>query len=292
MPESTVKKSDLVASLRALGVVPGQTLMAHSSLSAFGSFDGGAEGVIDALLEAVGPQGHVVMPSLTATFKGGGKDIMGFAFNPKVTPSRVGKITDLFWRRPNAARSAHPTHSIACIGPKAAEWMAGHDKTSTFGWDGPYAKYVKSDGAPCTIVFLGVFPNCNTTLHAIEDWLDLPYMGDETAIVEVNGQPKEVKVTKSPMGCRGFYRKEDRHHKLMEQRGIQKSVPCGPTVIRALPARACVAETIRQELETPGALLCLRTDCKFCTEGRSQIVTIVTEVRARANEIKARGLSD
>jgi hypothetical protein len=132
---------------------------------------------------------------------------------------------------------------------------------------------------------------CNTTLHAVEDWLDLPYMGKSRALVEVNGVPTEVVVTKAPHGCRGFYKATDRHHQLMEKTGLIRRSTCGAATISAIDARACIAETLRQELEAPGALLCVRPNCPFCTEGRSKIQPIQKEIRARAEEIRRRGLS-
>lgn len=290
MTVQTISKADILTALAELGIKPGDTLMVHSSLSSFGQVDGGADAVIDAVLDSVGPNGHVVMPALTATFVGPYGNAAGRAFNPKTTPSRVGKITDLFWRRPKAVRSEHPTHSIACIGPRADEWMAGHDKGSTFSWDSPYAKYVRADGKPSKLVFLGVTMVCNTTLHAVEDWLQLPYMAIGPALVEVNGIPTEVTVTMAPHGCRGFYKPADRHHQLMESTGFIRRSTCGSASLSVIDARACITETIRQELEAPGALLCLRPNCPFCTEGRAQILPIQKELRSRADEIRRRGL--
>ena len=54
-----------VAELRALGVRPGMNLLVHSSLKRLGPVDGGAEAVIDALLEAIDPGGTLMMPTHT-----------------------------------------------------------------------------------------------------------------------------------------------------------------------------------------------------------------------------------
>lgn len=293
MSEIPVTVKTIVDALRKAGVEPGDTLMVHSSLKSFGTVENGPDTVIDAVLEAAGPKGHVVMPTLTASYaeKTGGP--VGIPYHPGKTPSRVGLITDRFWRRPNAVRSAHPTHSVACIGPKAKDWMAGHDQMSTFGIEGPYAKYVKSEGAgPCKIVFLGVEMVCNTTLHAIEDWLAFPYMATSVALVEnPDGSVRRQEVTMAPLGHRGFYKVTDRHHVLMEKSGMVRHTRAGSAEIRVLPALGCIGETLRLELEKPGILLCQRPDCEFCTEGRARIVSIQPEVRARAKQVRERGLS-
>ena len=58
----------LASQLGSLGVGPGQTLLVHSSLRALGWTCGGAQAVILGLLEAVGPQGTIVMPAHSGDF--------------------------------------------------------------------------------------------------------------------------------------------------------------------------------------------------------------------------------
>src|SRR4051812_44021852 len=52
----------LVADFATLGVVPGMTLLVHSSLSALGWVCGGVQAVVLALEKALGPDGTLVMP--------------------------------------------------------------------------------------------------------------------------------------------------------------------------------------------------------------------------------------
>src|SRR5437764_575975 len=110
MVVQSVGSAEIKAALRQAGVQRGDTLMCHSSMKSFGHVDGGPDAVIDALLDMVGPDGHVLMPTLTSTYAGTGGELSVYAFNPKTTPSRVGKLTDTFWRRSNAVRSQHATH--------------------------------------------------------------------------------------------------------------------------------------------------------------------------------------
>ena len=59
-------------------------LMVHSSLSALGAVRGGAEAVVDALLEAVGRSGTLLMPSFNHR--------AAEVYNPQATPTTNGAI--------------------------------------------------------------------------------------------------------------------------------------------------------------------------------------------------------
>lgn len=58
-----IKKSDILTALHSLGVHPGQSLIVHTSLSSIGYVIGGAQTVIEALIETVGPDGTIMMPT-------------------------------------------------------------------------------------------------------------------------------------------------------------------------------------------------------------------------------------
>ena len=58
-----ITKDDISAALKVVGVHTGQTLMVHTSLSKIGYVCGGAQTVIQALTEAVGERGTIMMPT-------------------------------------------------------------------------------------------------------------------------------------------------------------------------------------------------------------------------------------
>ncbi|MCJ7821787.1 MAG: AAC(3) family N-acetyltransferase [Armatimonadetes bacterium] len=271
----TVTRESIARDLSKLGLSERDVVFFHNSMKAIGWVEGGADAVIDAFLDVVGPEGLVVVPTLSWTFAHG--EFARHVFDPKETPSRVGKISDTLWRRPNAFRSAHPTHSIAAIGPGAEELVAGHDRTSTFGKDGPYWRYVER-GAK--IMFLGVELSCNTTLHAIEDWLDLPYLEVERATVKgSDGKPKIVEVTKSPGGHRDFYRNGSKVERLLERAGIIRRGKVGAADTRWMPSQEMVDVVVKGIYGEPTLLLCDREDCEFCTTYRQPTIDHVTQNR-------------
>lgn len=59
-----MKKAELVNELKKIGLQVGMEIEVHSSLSSFGYVEGGAETVIEALMECVGKNGSIFMPAL------------------------------------------------------------------------------------------------------------------------------------------------------------------------------------------------------------------------------------
>jgi aminoglycoside 3-N-acetyltransferase len=149
-----VTRGDLVAGLQGMGIGAGSRLQVHSALSQLGYVEGGAECVVDALLEVVGPEGTVMVP----TFNHGGAEI----YDVRTTPSVNGAVTEALLRRPEACRSIHPTHPYAAIGQDAAELVAGHLEAGTFGRRSPLGKLADRGGH---ILLLGVGMNRNTAAH-------------------------------------------------------------------------------------------------------------------------------
>ena len=65
MDRKLVLKKDIKEALKQVGVKPGQNIMVHTSLSKLGFVCGGAQMVIEALLESVGEEGTIMMPTQT-----------------------------------------------------------------------------------------------------------------------------------------------------------------------------------------------------------------------------------
>ncbi len=145
----------------------------HSSLSSFGYVMGGAEAVVDALLEVLGPAGTLMVPTFNhmaqEAFDDGDQ-----VFDPRTTRSVNGAITEAVRRRPDARRSMHPTHPYAAVGPKA-EWLTSeHLELKTFDERSPLGKLAAAGGK---VLLLGVGMNTNTAAHVGETRARAPCMG-------------------------------------------------------------------------------------------------------------------
>ena len=162
----TVTRQDIVAGLKALGLKLNDIVLVHSSLSRTGMVEGGADTVIDALLEVIGDGGTLLMPS----FQQGSEFLLAqgkCVFDIRNSPSELGIITETFRKRPGVIRSLSPTHCTAGIGPKAWDILKDHEQCRvSAGIGSPYHKLVQAWGK---ILLLGADHNSNTTLHLVEN---------------------------------------------------------------------------------------------------------------------------
>jgi len=160
-------RTALVRDLTRLGVPRGGLLMVHSSLRSLGHVTGGAATVLDALLQTLGPDGTLVLPTFTYPIA---RD-PDFVFDPLRTPSLMGAISDAGRRHPCARRSLHLQHSIAAIGP-LAETIVTAGGVSAWDADSPMCQIRDRDGM---YLLLGVPYQNLTAVHLSEIELQVPY---------------------------------------------------------------------------------------------------------------------
>jgi aminoglycoside N3'-acetyltransferase len=173
----------LAGELRALGLRPGDTVLVHSSLRAVGPVVGGAETVVDALRDVLGPSGTLVVPAQTPDNSDPSRWHLtrGYAvpeerwaelrasqppFDPRTTPSHgVGVLPEAVRARPGARRSAHPQSSFTALGARAAEVTEGHAPDCHLGERSPLAR-LEQLGA--RVLLLGVGYEVCTAFHLAE----------------------------------------------------------------------------------------------------------------------------
>lgn len=168
----------LVTDLRNLGVECGSVLMVHTSLRSLGWVVGGPQAVLEALRQAVGAQGTIVMPTQSwqlcdpALLKEVPEEWWPEVrqnlpvYDPAVTPSQsMGAVAELFRTTPGAVRSSHPHRSVTAAGPQAKFITAEHPLDSPSGENSPLRKLVELDAQ---ILLLGVTAAKMTMLHLAE----------------------------------------------------------------------------------------------------------------------------
>ncbi len=165
---ANVRSADIEAALHELGITAGDDVMLHSSLRGLGVIDGGAEAVVHAFQNVIGLDGTLLVPAypLRGTMFEHLRD-GGIALDVRHTPSQMGKISEVLRSQPGSHRSLHPTHSVVALGPRAQEYVRGHEASrSPCGPESPFVKLIDRRG---WIVALGSPIGKVTSYHVIED---------------------------------------------------------------------------------------------------------------------------
>ncbi len=172
-----VLKKDIIEGIQRVGIVPGDAVMVHTSLSSMGFVCGGPQIVIEALLEAVGCDGTIMMPA--QSWKN--LDPMAGvhweepeewwqairenwpAYDKRITPTNtMGAVAEMFRSWPGALRSDHPARSVAAVGKNAGYLTKEHDLSNIFGLGSPIDKLYRLNGK---VLLIGVGYDRNTSLH-------------------------------------------------------------------------------------------------------------------------------
>ena len=242
----TLSFEKLVDGFRRLGVKTGDTLLVHSSYKSFGGVDGGPQTVIDALLEALGEDGTLLMPTFNFDFcKGADWDV-------RETPSQMGFMTNLVRTDPRAKRVFHPIYSFAVIG-KYAEDFGNLRYKSSYAKDSAFGKLRELDGK---IMVVGLSYNDSMTFfHHIEEMegVDYRYLKDFTGqITDWDGNTTEdtyqMLVRDIDMGVHTMV---DPMGKLMEEAGVIQSRQIGEADVKLMKANEVYEFTVREMKRDP-----------------------------------------
>jgi len=263
----TFTRDELAADLRTLGIVEGDTLLLHPSLTSIGPVEGGPEAVFGALEEVLGESGTLALPSFAFNVASQYPE----PYDPRHTPSRVGALTDLFWRRDGVRRGRHPSHALAARGRHAARLVEDNVRYSPYDIRGAFGKLYAMDAK---IVLMGCSLAPNSMLHALEDWADLPSMFPEAYhYVDEAGRRVEVTYQKEPQRHRNFYTVEtSQYEREFRNRGLIREGDIGLARTFVMSARA-VMDTGMALIRDGNVdvLYCQPNACPDCRQTRADI---------------------
>lgn len=269
---SPITKQVLLAALKELGVSEGDVLMVHSALSGLGHIVGGADTIIDSLLEAVGEAGTVMMPCFTRPYIGfegvvnKARNYRPFSYSDKENIS-TGTIPKKLLKREGTLRSAHATHSWCGRGPLAEACLSAHGLLDPPASENSPMAFARKNGGK--IIMFGCGVGSNTFLHHLETMAEAVYL--QNAIVKIqdaDGTLHTEVIHKHLPGHRDFYGLSGLNAKIYTkaiERGLDirsVSVGAGKLVLMDMAELYEIGSALLAE--DPNLLLCDHPNCSFC----------------------------
>ncbi len=239
--------------LEDLGVEEGGVLLVHTSFRTVGPVEGGPEGLVDSLLDALGPDGTLVMPSW--------REDSSELFDPERSEASgyLGILPRIFWRRPGVLRSDHPM-AFAAAGPRAAEILRDPLALPPHVPASPLGRVRDADGQ---VLLLGVNHDANTTMHLAEILADVPYRTRHFVTVLRDGRPTRIEYGENDHCCARFRLADE----WLREAGLQSEGPVGHGHARLVRSRD-VVRTVVPRLEADPVLFLHPRDagCEECEE--------------------------
>jgi aminoglycoside N3'-acetyltransferase len=253
-----LSRSEVAAQLRHLGVKRGGVLLVHTSFRAVRPLEGGPLGLIEALRDALGPEGTLVMPSWT--------ELDDEPFDAFTTPSArdLGVVAQTFWRLPDVHRSDH-FHAFAAAGPQAAFITADPLPLPPHIPASPVGRVHDLQGQ---VLLLGVGHDANTTLHLAELIAGVPYRTPSYCTVLENGRATRIDYGENNHCCVRFALADD----WLRARGLQKEGRVGQADARL--SQSCDIVSVALEYLSVNPLLFLHpvgAGCEECDQARQSV---------------------
>jgi aminoglycoside 3-N-acetyltransferase len=250
-----LSKTEVMNQLHALGARRGGVLLVHTSFRATRPVEGGPLGLIEALRDALGPDGTLVMPSWS------GND--DEPFDPSNTPASpdLGIVADTFWRLPGVRRSDH-VFAFAAAGPQAARITCDPLPLPPHIPESPVGRVHDLDGQ---VLLLGVDHDADTTLHLAEILAGVPYRVPKFCTVLRGGRPVRIDYGENDHCCARFTLADE----WLRARGLQSEGRVGHAHARLVRARDIVRVALEHLARDP--LLFLHppsAGCAECDEAR------------------------
>jgi aminoglycoside N3'-acetyltransferase len=253
-----LSRAEVTDQLRALGVVEGGVLQLHTSFRATRPVEGGPLGLIEAMRDALGPDGTLVMPSWS------GEDDQPFDPLSTLVPPDLGVVADTFWRLPGVRRSDH-CQAFAAAGPEAARITSDPLPLPPHTPESPVGRVRDLDGQ---VLLLGVGHDADTMLHLAELLAGVPYGVPRYCTVLQGGRPIRMDYEENDHCCERFALADE----WLRARGLQSEGRVGHAHARLARARDIVGVTLEHLAHDP--LLFLHppeAGCGECDAARESV---------------------
>jgi aminoglycoside N3'-acetyltransferase len=252
----TLDIDQVTRQLAALGVERAGVVVVHAAFSAIAPIEGGPSALIGALLDALGPSGTLVMPSMS--------DDDDVPFDAATSPCRgMGVVADTFWRRAGVLRSDSP-HAFAAVGPAAPEITRPHPVDVPHGPDSPVGRAADLDGS---VLLIGVGHDADTTIHLAENLAGVRYRRRAYATVRVAGRPVRCDYAEVDHCCARFSLLDS----WLESQGRQQRGRVGHAAARLARSRDIVAAALARLREDETVFLHPAGVCGECDEARRSL---------------------
>ncbi|MBP5493038.1 MAG: AAC(3) family N-acetyltransferase [Clostridiales bacterium] len=160
-------KNDIHEFLESNGIRHDDKVTVHAALRAVGPIEGGADGLIDAMISYL-DKGLLIIP--THTWDEVGRDHPYYDVRSSVPC--IGTLSKVAAFRKDGVRSLHPTHSVTVFGEGAAEFVKGEEKcASPAPVNSCLSRLYEERGK---VLLIGVGHERNTYLHSVDERLAIP----------------------------------------------------------------------------------------------------------------------
>lgn len=229
LPILQLNKEEMINALKRQNITNGSHIMVHVSLYKMGYVKGGAPNVVEALKQAVGPDGYLMMPAYSALGRTYDYVMKHRDFDVVNTPTKLGAIPEAFRTSNGVYRTPHPTHSV-CLWGKCAEQLVKDERhhMDPF-WNNAY-EYMLNNNA--YVLLIGVDFESMSIMRMLDDIEPQsgvnPYLDKEFTfeVRDYNGQIREVN-SKVHDPAISKKRRNSLLYPIMQKRGLIKTFKLG-----------------------------------------------------------------
>lgn len=257
-----ISKNHIIRDLNQIGVNKGDHVGLGLSFKSIGHVMGGPEAFIDALLEVVGSEGTIMIPTYTRFYHLSSINSINknYVFDYRSTPAYTGLVPETLRIREDSIRSKHPTNSISAIGKYAEYLTENHnDKSRAYM---PYSKLAEINGK---ILCIGIGDNLIGIRHEAQDLAGLlkivPFRYGAKYKDENDGT--KIFVRKDIGGC---IKKLPELVPILRKKGLVNDGKIGMANSLLIPAKESLEIMTDLLKNNPSLNLCEDIKCLWCRE--------------------------